>query len=76
VNGYPSGNGVRLWKTSTGKEAGEFALPGSIKDDGFISSMAVSPDGKFLLVETSKGHVSLCQFPFPPASDKPAEKKR
>lgn len=37
--------------------------------------IAVSPNGKNLLVGTSKGHVILCRFPIPPASDKPAEKK-
>lgn len=62
-----------MWKPDTGKEAGEFLIPGIIQDDGAINVMALSPDGKLLLAETVKGHISLSQFPFPPASDRPAE---
>jgi WD40 repeat protein len=67
---------VRLWKAGTGREAGEFELDVKKEYDNWICSMAVSPDGKHLLIGTYKGHVVLCKFPFPPAGDKPAEKKR
>ncbi len=67
---------VRLWKTSTGREAGEFQFAVKSEHDRAMSSLAVSPDGKLLLVGTNKGHVVLCPFPLPPASEKPAEKRR
>lgn len=66
---------VRLWKTSTGSEAGEFELDAKSEHDRYIRGLAISPDGKSLLVGTIKGHVILCQFPIPPANDKPAESK-
>ena len=66
---------VRLWKTSTGREAGEFEFDIKSEHGRHIDRLAVSPDGKLLLVGTLKGNVVLCQFPSPPASDKPAEKK-
>jgi WD40 repeat protein len=69
------GSVLRLWKTSTGKEAGEFDFAIKSEHDRHMHCLAVSPDGKLLLVGTLKGHVVLCQFPSPPASDKPAEKK-
>ena len=67
---------VRLWKTSTGREAGEFELDAKRGHGRNISGLAISPDGKLLLAGTREGHIVLCQFPFPPANDKPAEKER
>jgi WD40 repeat protein len=69
---------VRLWKTGTGDEVGDFALAYPTKRDERdinIKTLAVSPDGKLLLGGTGGGYVVLCQLPSPPVSDKPEEKK-
>jgi hypothetical protein len=66
---------VRLWKSNTGREVGEFEFAERNKQHSLMDSLAVSPDGKLLLLGTSNGHVVLCRFPSPPASDRRAEEQ-
>ncbi len=56
-------NVIKLWDTATGKELRRWDLHQRVRSDGFVSQMAFTPDGRYLLTANADTTLYLLELP-------------